>query len=96
MQVFHKKTLWLVLLNSLLLTACNDMQQSKSAIQKTEQFTATSIVLTGKVVNDSHEVKAFDDANKLVASVAIDNGRYTIEIPAQTKLPIVLQAGELI
>lgn len=96
MKIRHKNRLFVTVFAALLATACNDMQQSKPAIQKTEQFTTTSVLLIGKVASDSSEVKAMDESNNLIASVAVENGRYKIEIPAQTKLPIVLQSGDFI
>jgi hypothetical protein len=72
------------------------MQQSKPAISKTAQFTTTAVLLTGKVASDSSEVKAVDESNNFIVSATVENGRYKIEIPAQTKLPIVLQSGDFI
>lgn len=86
----------LALLNGLLLNACNEMQQSKPAVQKVEKYTATSVLLSGKVENKTGNVEAIDNAQNVIASAAVENGRYKIEIPAQTQLPIVLQAGDLI
>lgn len=93
MQIINKKLFLVGLLNALLLTACNEMQQSKPATQKVEKYTATSVLLSGKTQNGSN-VEAVDEMQNVIASVAVENGRYKIEIPAQTKLPIVLQSGD--
>lgn len=86
-----------LLVTALLLTGCNDMQQSKPAtIQKVnQQFTATSVQLFGKVENGS-SVEAIDEKENLIVSTAVENGRYKMEIPAQTPLPIILRSGDFI
>lgn len=71
------------------------MQQSKPAVQKVEQYTATSVLLFGKVQNAAN-VEAIDEMQNVIISTAAENGRYKIEIPAQTKLPIILRAGDFI
>ncbi len=90
-----QKLLFVGLLNALLLTACNDMQQSKPTTQKVEKYTATSVLITGKVGIKSGNVDAVDDSKNLIVSTTVqENGRYQLEIPAQTKLPIVLHSGD--
>lgn len=86
-----------LLVTALLLTGCNDMQQSKPAtIQKVnQQFTATSVQLFGKVENGLG-VEAIDEKENLIVSTAVENGRYKMEIPAQTPLPIILRSGDFI
>ncbi len=95
MQIFNKKLLLIGLFNAFLLSACNEMQQSKPAAQSVTKYTSTSILLSGKVENKTGNVKALDGENVIV-STNIENGRYQLEIPAQTKLPIVLQSGDFI
>jgi uncharacterized protein YceK len=90
------KLLLVSLLNILLLSGCNEMQQSKPATQSVTKYTATSIVLSGKVENKTGNVEAIDKSQNVIASAAIENGRYQLEIPAQTKLPIVLRCDNLI
>lgn len=85
----------LVGVNSLFLTACNETQQSKPVVQKVEKYTATSVLLSGKVQNGS-SVEAIDEKQNVIVSATVENGRYKVEIPAQTKLPIVLRSGDLI
>jgi hypothetical protein len=97
MKIQHKNQLIGVFFTALFtITACNDMQQSKAVIQKTAQFTTTAVLLTGKITGDFTEVKAVDESNNFIASTTVENGRYKLEIPVQTKLPIVLQSGDLI
>lgn len=71
------------------------MQQAKPATQSVTKYTATSVLLSGKVQNGS-SVEAVDEMQNVIASAAVENGRYKLDIPAQTKLPIVLRSGELI
>ena len=98
MQIIKKKSRLLILLSGLLLAACNDMQQSKPAKPSTEKYTASTVLLTGKVQGTSQKVEALDDAtqNVIVSTQVQEKGRYQLEIPAQTKLPIILQSDEFI
>ena len=95
MQIINKK-LWLLgLLNVVLLAGCNEMQQSKPATQSVTKYTATSVLLSGRVEGKTGNVDALDGEN-VVASASVQNGRYQLEIPAQTKLPIILHYDNLI
>lgn len=71
------------------------MQQSKPATQSVTKYTETSVLLSGKVENKTGNVEALDGEN-VVSSTNVENGHYQLEIPAQTKLPIVLQSGDFI
>jgi hypothetical protein len=95
MLSINKKVVLIGLLNAFLLSGCNDMQQSKPATQSVTKYTETSVLLSGKVENKTGNVEALDGEN-VVASTSIENGRYQLEIPAQTKLPVVLQSGDFI
>lgn len=83
------------LLSAVLLSACNDMQQAKPATQSVTKYTATSVLFSGKVENKTGKVDALDGEN-VITSATIENGRYQLEIPAQTKLPIILRSGKFI
>ena len=98
MQIINKKAHWVLLLSGLLLTACNDMQQSKPAKPVTEKYTASTVLLTGKVQGTSQTVEALDgeSQNVIVSAQVQEKGRYQLEVPAQTKLPIVLRSDEFI
>ncbi len=95
MQIINKKVVLIGLLNAFLLSGCNDMQQSKPATQSVTKYTAMSILLSGKVEGKTSNVDALDGEN-VVASTSIENRRYQLEIPAQTKLPIILRSGGFI
>lgn len=94
-SIINKKLLFIGLLNALLLTACNEMQQSKPATQSVTKYTAASVLLSGKVEGKSGNVNALDGEN-VIASTSVQNGRYQLEIPAQTKLPIKLHYDKFI
>lgn len=94
--MMSKKLLLMGLLNILLLSACNEMQQSKPAAQKVTKYTANSVLLSGKVAGNANNVEAIDEMQRVIIGAAVENGRYKIEIPAQTQLPLVLRAGEFI
>jgi hypothetical protein len=89
-------TLLLLFMTACFLTACEKSNQNnaslKSSVKKYEQAT----ILEGLVTNDDGPVKAgkievTDNIKKSVASAAVQNdGQYSIEIPANTVLPIVL------
>jgi hypothetical protein len=98
MRIINKKAHWVLLLSGLLLTACNDMQQSKPAKPVTEKYTASTVLLTGKVQGTSQTVEALDgeSQNVIVSAQVQEKGRYQLEVPAQTKLPIVLRSDEFI
>ncbi len=95
MQSINKKLLLISILNAILLTGCNEMQQSKPATPSVTKYTTTSISLSGKVESKTGNVEALDGEN-VIASANVQNGRYQLEIPAQTKLPVVLRADNLI
>ena len=98
MQIINKKAHWVLLLSGLLLTACNDMQQSKPTKPVTEKYSASTVLLTGKVQGTSQTVEALDgeSQNVIVSAQVQEKGRYQLEVPAQTKLPIVLRSDEFI
>ena len=95
MLIINKQLALIGLLNAFLLSACNEMQQSKPATQSVTKYTATSVLISGKVENKTGNVEAFDGEN-VISSANVENGRYQLEIPAQTKLPIVLRADNFI
>ena len=95
MLIIDKKLALIGLLNVFLLNACNEMQQSKPATQFITKYTATSVLLSGKFENKTGNIEALDGEN-VVASTNVENGRYQLEIPAQTKLPIVLRADKFV
>jgi hypothetical protein len=89
------KIIKFLLIGTLLITGCNEMQQSKPATQSVTKYTAASVLISGKVESKTGNVDALDGEN-VIASASVQNGHYQLEIPAQTKLPIVLRSNNLI
>ncbi len=90
-----------VILTSLLLAACDNSSSSKtilSANTSVRKFDQAA-TLRGEVNNKkgpitSGELSATDEKGKVIATTQLANsGRYTIEIPAGTSLPILLTVG---
>lgn len=86
----------IIVLACCLLIACEQTNLPTTATpQIIKKFTTTTF-LEGAVSNDkktvkSGHIKAVDSKNRLIASSELQpNGRYRIEIPANTELPIVL------
>ena len=97
MQIGKKFSLLFILLSGLLLAACNDMQQSKPTKPVAEKYTSNTVLLTGKAQGTSEIVEAVDETQNVIVSAQVqEKGRYQLEIPAQTKLPIILRADEFI
>ena len=97
MQTINRKMQWLFLLSGLLLSACNEMQQSKPAQKVTQKYTASTVLLTGKVQGTSEIVEAMDESQNVMISARVqEKGRYQLEIPAQTKLPLILRNDDFI
>ncbi len=95
MRSISKKLLLIGLFATFLLSACNETQQSKPATQSITKYTATSLLFSGKVETKTGNVDALDGEN-VVVSAKVENGRYQLEIPAQTKLPIILRSDNFI
>ncbi len=93
-KFFH--TLLLVFMTACFLTACEKSNQNTVPIKQDVKKYAQATTLEGLVTDNDGPVKAgkieaTDNGGKLVASAAIQNdGQYSIEIPANTVLPIVL------
>ena len=97
MRIINKKMQWLFLLSGLLLSACNEMQQSKPAKQVAQKYTSNSVLLAGKIEGSSETIELMDISENVIASTRVqEKGRYQIEIPAQTKLPVILHTGAFI
>ena len=89
-------TLLLLCMSSYFLTGCEKSNQNTASIKQVVKKYEQSTTLVGRVSNNSGPIKAgtikvTDNNKELVASTAIqNNGHYSIEIPANTVLPIVL------
>lgn len=90
------KMLAMVLTSSVLLSACGQNEQPKPVVKPVKQFTQTTVV-QGLVIVKGHPVStglvmATDESGKLLAEMSLQAGNhYRLEIPAQTKTPVILR-----
>jgi hypothetical protein len=76
-------------------TGCEPGQKTAKVSQSMVKKYAQATILEGMISNNKGVVKtgkveATDENGHLIARVAVDNGHYTVEIPANTILPILL------
>ncbi|TRW94555.1 hypothetical protein [Candidatus Methylobacter oryzae] len=79
----------------LAVTGCQQQQKTEKSAQVAVKKYARATTLEGRVNNDKGPVKAgrveaIDEGGRLIAHVAVDNGHYSVDIPADTVLPILL------
>lgn len=85
-----------VCIASSLLVACDSEKPKKPMLKIAEQSFDQKTVLEGTVVDDKGpvlvgEIKVADSSGKIVAKTELANSKhYKVEVPAGTKLPIVL------
>jgi hypothetical protein len=89
-------TLLLLLMASCFLTGCEKSNQNTASINQAIKKYEQATTLQGIVSNNNGPIKAgtikvTDNNEELVASTSLqNNGHYSVEIPANTVLPIVL------
>jgi hypothetical protein len=76
-------------------TGCEQGQKTAKVSQSVIKKYTQATILEGTVSNDKGVVKAgtveaSDEDGHLLTRVAVDNGHYSVEIPANTILPILL------
>jgi len=95
-------TILLVILSSLAISGCDRGQKTAKVSQIVVKKYAQATTLEGVVSNDKGVIKmgrveVTDENGRLITHVAVDNGHYRVEIPANTILPILLTfSSELI
>jgi outer membrane murein-binding lipoprotein Lpp len=98
-EKFMKRTVSLILLPVILsgfvIVGCDQGQQaakiSPAVVKKYTKATALEgVVSNDKGVIKSGTVEAADESGRLIAHAIVDNGQYSMEIPANTALPILL------
>ncbi|MFA6163463.1 MAG: hypothetical protein WC685_08545 [Methylobacter sp.] len=95
-------TILLVILSSLAISGCDRGQKTAKVSQAVVKKYAQATALEGVVSNDKGVIKmgrveVTDENGRLITHVAVDNGHYRVEIPANTILPILLTfSSELI
>lgn len=88
-------TILLVILSSFAVTGCGQEQKTAKAGPAVIKKYAQTTVLEGVISNNkgvikTGTVKVTDENDRLITSVAVENGHYSVEIPANTVLPILL------
>lgn len=89
-------TLLLLFMTACFLTACEKSNQNTASLKQSVKKYEQATILEGLVTDNDGPVKAgkievTDNVKKSIASAAIqNNGHYSIEIPENTVLPIVL------
>ncbi|HEY8034314.1 MAG TPA: hypothetical protein VIF37_01850 [Methylobacter sp.] len=84
-----------VILSGFVVTGCEQGQKtpkaSRVALKKYSQATTLEgVVSNNKGVVKTGMVEAIDESGSLIAHTTVDNGHYSVEIPANTVLPILL------
>lgn len=84
-----------VLAGSVLPAACGQNEQPKTIVQNVKQFSKATVLQGLVIVKDrpvsSGLVTATDASGKILAEVSLrDGNHYRLEIPAQTKTPVLL------
>lgn len=88
-------TILLVIVSSFAFTGCEQKQKTAKASPAVIKKYTQATILEGVVSNNKGVMKAgtvevFDENDRLIASVAVTSGHYSVEIPANTILPILL------
>lgn len=88
-------TALLASVSSLVITACNQNQETPKVSQAiVKKYTRTTF-LEGEVSDNNEtiktgKVKASDENGRVITRADVDNGHYRIEIPRDTVLPVIL------
>jgi len=82
-------------LSGLAITGCEPEQKTAKVTQTPVKKYAQATVLEGVVSNDNGVIKTgmvnvTDESDHLIAQATVDNGHYSVEVPANTVLPILL------
>src|SRR5664279_5025489 len=82
-------------LGAFALTGCEQEKKTAKTSQAAVKKYAQATVLEGVVSNDKGVIKTgtvevSDESGRLITQVAVDNGHYRVEVPANTVLPILL------
>jgi hypothetical protein len=82
-------------LSNLAISGCQQEQKTPKTSQATVKKYAQATILEGIVSNDKGVIKTgvvvvADESDRLIAQATVDNGHYSVEVPANTFLPILL------
>jgi len=84
-----------VILSGFTVTGCEQGQKPAKAAQSAPKKYAQATTLEGTVSDNKGPIKTgtlevTDENGRVITQAAVDNGRYSVEIPANTVLPILL------
>jgi hypothetical protein len=87
-----------LMLGAVILTACDDSPKNikitSGFVKKYAQLTSLEgIVRNNKDIIKTGQINATDENGQLIVHSKFDNGHFTIDIPANTGLPILLLAS---
>ncbi|MDP1663823.1 MAG: hypothetical protein Q8L79_01760 [Methylobacter sp.] len=82
-------------LSSFAITGCEQEKKTAKASQTAVKKYAQATVLEGVVSNDKGVIKTgtvevSDESGRLITRATVDSGHYSVEVPANTILPILL------
>ena len=89
------RTILFTVLLAILTTGCEQDQKTAKVVPAAIKKYAKATLLEGVISNNKGVIKTgvvevTDDNGHLITHVAVDNGHYQVEIPANTVLPILL------
>lgn len=89
------RTILFTVLLAILTTGCEQDQKTAKVVPAVIKKYAKATLLEGVISNNKGVIKTgvvevTDDNGHLITHVAVDNGHYQVEIPANTVLPILL------
>jgi len=87
----------MVLISPVLISCDNSPKTAKiipSAVKKyTQPTTLEGVVSNNKGIVKSGRIQVTDDNGRSIAHTTLQNGHFTIEVPANTELPLLLTAS---
>jgi len=91
------KSLFLVIMSSIILVGCDDKQKQVKAFPHDLKKYTQQTSLEGMVSNNKANIKAgtlkvSDNSGRFITETELDNGHFRVDIPANTVLPILLTA----
>ncbi len=95
-KTYTLKVLLTLVFASSFLVACDNQKPKKPALKIPEQSYKENMLLEGTVTDEKGpilegEIKVADSSGRVVAKTQLENSKhYKVEVPAGTKLPIVL------
>lgn len=85
----------LVILGGIAVTGCENSQKTAKVVPAAVKKYVQATTLTGVISNDKGVAKegkleVSEESGRIITQVTVENGHYSVEIPAGTVLPILL------